>query len=90
MFILYGTRSFKKIMAQTGPYTCNHCSNATFFNVVRVAQWFTLFFIPLFPFSFKYFHICPVCGNGQKIKKDIAKNMIAQANGEQQQVIEIE
>jgi hypothetical protein len=90
MIILYGTRSFKKIMAQTGPYTCNHCGNATFFNVVRVANWFTMFFIPLFPFSFKYFHVCPVCGDGQRIDKATAKNLIEQAKNQQQQVIEIQ
>ena len=86
MFIIWGTRTFKKIMTQTGPYTCNNCNNAVHFQLLRVATWFTLFFIPIFPVSFKYFHICPICSQGQQVKKDIAKNIMAQ----QQNMIELQ
>lgn len=78
MIIIWGSRTFKKIMAYTGPYTCNHCANPTQFHLVRVATWFTLFWIPIFPYSFKYFHICPVCNQGVQLTKDQAKGMEAQ------------
>ena len=58
MFIVWGTRTFKKILGNAEMYTCDNCNNANEFQVVRTAQWFTLFWIPIFPFSNKYFIMC--------------------------------
>ena len=76
MIIFYGTKSFKKVMKQFGNYQCMQCNNIGPWNLVRVTTWFTLFFIPIFPFSFKYYVECPVCKSANKIKKDMYKQIM--------------
>lgn len=82
MFIVWGNHSFKKVMGQTGPYTCQRCGNQHYFQILRVAKWFTLFWIPIFPYSFKYFLACPICNFGRQMAKDEAK-MLAAGVGQQ-------
>lgn len=77
MIIIWGSRAFKKIKALTGPYTCNACGNVSKFQVLRIATWFTLFWIPLFPYSFKYYHVCPMCGDTYPLTKQQAQELIA-------------
>jgi hypothetical protein len=79
MIILFGNRSFKKVLAHTGPFTCAGCGVAAYFQVLRVSKWFTLFFIPIFPYSVRYYHLCPTCGSSHNIKKSDAMEMVAQA-----------
>lgn len=70
MFIIWGTRGFNKIMGYTKQYTCRHCNNISAWELVRTSRWFTLFFIPIFPFSFKYLALCPVCQHGAQLSKE--------------------
>ena len=86
MIIIWGTRTKEKIMAIAAPHNCESCNNTVQFQLIRVMRWFTLFWIPIFPFSIKYFLSCPVCNNGWQLKKEQAKAMIAdvQSNNLQQ------
>lgn len=43
---------------------CGHCHNEDYWVLTRIMTWFTLFFIPIFPYSIKYFLSCPVCKYG--------------------------
>lgn len=43
---------------------CNHCHNEDYWIITRIMTWFTLFFIPIFPYSIKYFLSCPICKYG--------------------------
>ena len=43
---------------------CGHCNNEEYWVLTRVMTWFTLFFIPIFPYSIKYFLSCPICKYG--------------------------
>lgn len=43
---------------------CNHCHNEDYWVLTRITTWFTLFFIPVIPYSIKYFLSCPVCQYG--------------------------
>jgi hypothetical protein len=43
---------------------CGHCHNEDYWILTRIMTWFTLFFIPIFPYSIKYFLSCPVCKYG--------------------------
>lgn len=43
---------------------CNHCNNEDYWVLTRTMTWFTLFFIPVIPYSLKYFLSCPVCQYG--------------------------
>lgn len=43
---------------------CSHCNNDEYWVLTRIMTWFTLFFIPVFPYSIKYFLSCPICQYG--------------------------
>ena len=43
---------------------CVHCNNEEYWILTRTITWFTLFFIPIIPYSVKYFLSCPVCKYG--------------------------
>lgn len=43
---------------------CDHCNNEEYWILTRTITWFTLFFIPVIPYSVKYFLSCPVCKYG--------------------------
>jgi hypothetical protein len=40
---------------------CPNCHNQTFYRYTTVTKWFSLFFIPLIPYSTKHYLVCPVC-----------------------------
>ena len=69
MFIIWGW-GFKttKVFGARNE-RCFICTG-TSFSYVRVITWFTLFFIPLIPYSFKYIKVCNQCGNGSPLKKE--------------------
>lgn len=83
MFIVYGTRRMKKTLAHSGLLTCTTCSQPNYFEVVRERVWVTLFWIPIFPVSSKYFQVCPHCSCAYPMDKRDAK-ALAQAAKEQQ------
>jgi hypothetical protein len=80
MFILFGTHNFQKRIGNSVAMNCTRCNNANAFLIVRDATWFTLFFIPIFPFYFRYSIMCPICGYGSKISKEQAYNEAAKAS----------
>lgn len=43
---------------------CGHCHNEEYWVLQKITTWFTIFFIPIFPYSIKYFLSCPVCKYG--------------------------
>lgn len=43
---------------------CNHCHNEDYWVLTRITTWFSLFFIPVIPYSIKHFLSCPVCQYG--------------------------
>jgi len=62
--------------------TCQHCGNEQPWYLARVSTWFTLFFIPVFPYSVKRLYICPICQSHYEITPDQYEAMrpIAEAN----------
>jgi hypothetical protein len=59
--IIWGWR---RIVTKIGPrkaYHCNHCNNDGYWELVKIARWFTLFFIPIFPYQVKKVLMCPIC-----------------------------
>lgn len=77
MFIVWGSRVFHKLLGRTQQrVTCGNCNNENWFEVSKITKWFTIFFIPVFPFSFKYFVSCPICDRGNYITETEAKNLI--------------
>ncbi len=81
MLIIWGTKGFEKILGTSAqPYHCQHCNNTQYYKITRVRTWFTLFWIPIFPFSSKYYITCPICNYGMQLKKEEALEMVGQQN----------
>jgi hypothetical protein len=66
------------------PNRCSKCRNTEPWILYRLSRWFTLFFIPIFPHGYKYWHSCPICSHSLdlrheefKIYKAIAKINLA-------------
>jgi len=49
---------------------CEHCNNEEYWVLTRTITWFTLFFIPVIPYSFKFFLSCPVCRYGFDLNRE--------------------
>ena len=45
---------------------CNICRHEEY-SLLRIRTWFTLFFIPVIPYSAKRLVLCGKCGNGYDI-----------------------
>ncbi|HWE54295.1 MAG TPA: DUF2510 domain-containing protein [Acidimicrobiales bacterium] len=45
--------------------------------IIKTTRWFTLFFIPVIPFSRKYRSVCIQCGLTLEVPKDTAAELIA-------------
>lgn len=57
----------KQTIKNLGPVfknLCNHCNNEQYWVLTKIMTWFTLFFIPIFPYEIKYHLSCPVCKYG--------------------------
>jgi phosphotransferase system IIB component len=83
MFFIFGWN--KPEIVAYGPvyqHTCPNCRNSEFWQLQKISYYFTLFFIPIFPHSSKYWYYCPVCNRGQELNGDTAKQyqIIAEAN----------
>lgn len=61
---------------------CGHCNNEEYWVLTRVMTWFTLFFIPIFPYQIKYHLTCPICQYGLKLESEQINKMrpLAEAN----------
>ena len=58
---------------------CPRCRNSIMFQLREISRWFSLFFIPIFPYSKKHYMMCPVCSFGIELegkKLDYAEKMI--------------
>lgn len=69
MFIIWGTRVISKIFGQPVTLFCPHCNNTSQWQLIKRTNWFTLFFIPLIPFSSKYSLTCPICQASKSLEK---------------------
>lgn len=76
MFIIFGTRRKVKKSHGRTIYHCNHCNNNAYWDIVEVVEWFTLFFIPIFPVQRDYYLMCPICSHGAKISSQEYKRLM--------------
>jgi hypothetical protein len=61
VFLLFGINSSHKII-NVVTFVCRFCGVAAPQNVVKSANRFTVFFLPLFSFSTRYHNECTNCG----------------------------
>jgi uncharacterized protein (DUF983 family) len=65
MFIIFGWgRQTRTEFGSTMLIQCPHCNNTKFWDLIKLRTWFTLFFIPLIPYSSEVLLVCPVCAHG--------------------------
>jgi hypothetical protein len=70
MIFIFGVSPKQNVIGPAEERTCAHCNNKRFWLLKKESQWFSLFFIPLIPFSTKYFLQCPICGNAELLSKE--------------------
>ena len=88
MFILFGWgKQTIKLIGVAFKHQCPNCNNEEYWVLQRIITWFTLFFIPVIPYSYKYFLFCPVCERGVYLDNEQLQKIkpVAEAN---QQLIE--
>lgn len=82
MFILFGWG--KQTLKKHGPVFKNHCdrcNNEELWQLYTRRTWFTLFFIPVIPYSTEHLVACPVCSFGAVITEAKFKELKAIAEG---------
>ena len=47
---------------------CPNCHNETWLQLYMYRKWFTLFFIPVIPYSTNHLLLCEVCSQGVELK----------------------
>ncbi|WP_432031580.1 zinc-ribbon domain-containing protein [Streptomyces antibioticus] len=78
--IIFGTKGYLYQLAIL-TLVCGGCGNPAAHTLRKRATKFTLFFVPLFPFSTKYATQCTFCGTEQRLTKEQADQLLAQAAG---------
>ncbi|MEU1893689.1 zinc-ribbon domain-containing protein [Streptomyces pristinaespiralis] len=78
--IIFGTKGYIYQLAIL-TLVCGHCGNPSAHTLRKRVTKFTLFFVPLFPFSTKYSTQCTFCGAEQQISSEQAQQLQAQSAG---------
>ena len=76
--IIFGYKSRPKVSGQF-LQRCKQCKRKTIYGLVTVTQWFTLYFIPLIPFSSKSFAICGACGLRNELSREEKEKVMVTA-----------
>lgn len=79
MFLLFGTRP-SAVLLSVVTFICGYCGRDVAQQVVKSSTKFTLFFLPLFTISTRYYVECSNCGGTTGLDKQQADNSIAYAN----------
>lgn len=70
--IIFGTKGFTKDLGRTSiNQLCPNCNNHVTLQAQQVGRKFSLFFIPLFTVSSKYYGLCPVCNYGYELIRNL-------------------
>ncbi|GAA2581627.1 MULTISPECIES: zinc-ribbon domain-containing protein [Streptomyces] len=80
--IIFGTKGYLYQLAIL-TLVCGRCGNPAAHTLRKRVTKFTLFFVPLFPFSTKYATQCTFCGAEQQVTKEQAERLQAQEAGGQ-------
>lgn len=76
--IIFGTKGYLYQLAIL-TLVCTQCGNPSAHTLRKRVTKFTLFFVPLFPFSTKYATQCTFCGAEQQLTREQAEQLQAQA-----------
>lgn len=71
MFFIFGFgKRTVKLLGETNTIHCTNCSNVRKWNCKKITIWFTLFFIPVFPYRVDYIIECPICHGVMRTDKN--------------------
>jgi len=76
--LIWGLRAKAKVLARL-MLICRACGNPAAQTLVERVRWFTLFFIPLIPFSRKRLMQCAFCGTVTELTSEEAAGLVASA-----------
>jgi len=79
MVIFYGFKTFTKEVLKRDGQTCVTCGTKTSVSLFRERRWFELFWIPIFPVSTKYYHLCDSCNSRTTVTNADAKAELKEA-----------
>ena len=79
MFFLFGfgKQTIKK-MGKIKERVCSHCHKPSQCILVKVVDWFTIFFIPVFPYLTRYALTCPLCDNARELSREELSEIAAE------------
>lgn len=75
MLLIFGTRLYATLVV-VASFVCPHCGVNAQQRVTKAANKFTLFFVPLFAVSTKYYVECTHCGVATAITKEQAEHSV--------------
>ncbi len=71
MFFIFGWgRTSNNDFGPTRYTKCRNCNNESFWHLMHRRVWFTLFFIPVFPYESDHYLLCRICTQGFKLSSD--------------------
>ncbi len=75
--ILFGYKSKPKVLGEANK-PCKNCKRKTMHGLVKLTEWFTLYFIPIIPLTNELFVLCGRCGSKTKIEGEAKKAALEQ------------
>ncbi|WP_172582640.1 zinc-ribbon domain-containing protein [Subtercola boreus] len=81
MLLIFGSRISEAIINMV-TFVCGYCHQQAPQNVIKRSNRFTLFFVPLFPFSTKYVNQCTNCGGLTELTADQARHSLEWAEAQ--------
>ncbi|MDA9471459.1 zinc-ribbon domain-containing protein [Enterococcus sp. 5H] len=77
MFIVWGSAGFERDLGDTViQCDCSHCNNEVVIQGKLIGRKFTLFWIPLFTTSSSHYLLCPICGYGKELSKNVLEQYL--------------
>jgi hypothetical protein len=68
--ILFGWgKTTRKFLGKVFERICPYCNRTDIWQLCIIRTWFTLFFIPVFPYKIMYSIACPNCGSYMEMTK---------------------
>ena len=81
MFLIFGFGHRKFNRKGSVKSNCTRCNNHVDKELIKVTSSFTLFFIPLIPYSNKYVFTCPICHDSIELTKEEFYKMAEGSDG---------
>jgi hypothetical protein len=75
----------REVVGPLDKRSCPNCHNVDYWELHRIRNFGTLFFIPVLPYATEYLEVCPICKASRKVaSEDVAAlKKFAEMNMEQ-------